>query len=143
MRHLQGKQDRGTVVIVWKLDLQLPVKSVTITTYFVSSIPTHGQVYLIQHFVHKFISDLRQVGGFLPGTPVSSTNRSDRHDILGIWNIVESGVKHHNPTQNSKAETDEMKTGSDSNKFRKDKLFIFEWNIIDIVYENETGYFKE
>jgi hypothetical protein len=36
-----------------------------------------------------------------------------------------------------------MKTGSDSNKFRKDKLFIFERNIIDIVYENETGYFKE
>ena len=64
LRHLQGKQDRGTVVIAWKLDLQLPVKSVTITTYFVSSIPTHGEVYLIQHFVHKFISDLRQVGGF-------------------------------------------------------------------------------
>jgi hypothetical protein len=42
----------------------LPVKSVTITTYFVSSIPTDGKVYLIQHFVHKFISDLRQVGGF-------------------------------------------------------------------------------
>ena len=129
-------------MIVWKLDLQLPVKSVTITTYFVSSIPTHGEVYLIQHFVHKFISDLRQVVVFA-GYSVSSTNRSDRHDILGIWNIVENGVKHHNPTQNSKAETDEMKTGSDSNKFRKDKLFIFERNIIYIVYENETGYFNE
>jgi hypothetical protein len=57
-------QDRGTVVVVWNLDLQLPVQSVTITTYFVSSIPTHGEVYLIQHFVHKFISEFRQVGGF-------------------------------------------------------------------------------
>jgi hypothetical protein len=57
-------QDRGTVVVVWNLDLQLPVQSVTITTYFVSSIPTHGEVYLMQHFVHKFNSDLRQVGGF-------------------------------------------------------------------------------
>jgi hypothetical protein len=27
--------------------------------------PTHGEVYLIQHYVMKFVSDLRQVGGFL------------------------------------------------------------------------------
>ena len=27
-----------------------------------------------------------------PGTPVSSNNITDRH-----WNIVENGVKHHNP----------------------------------------------
>jgi hypothetical protein len=26
-----------------------------------------GEVYLIQHYVTKFISDLRQVGGFLQG----------------------------------------------------------------------------
>ena len=26
--------------------------------------PVHGQVYSIQHFVIKFVSDLRQVGGF-------------------------------------------------------------------------------
>jgi hypothetical protein len=29
---------------------------------------------------------------FSSGTPVSSTNKTDRHDIT---NIVESGVKHH------------------------------------------------
>jgi hypothetical protein len=34
--------------------------------------------------VIKFISDLRQVGGFRPGTPVSSTNKTDRHDITEI-----------------------------------------------------------
>jgi len=32
---------------------------------------------------------------FSPGTPVSSNNKTDRHDIN--WNIVESGVKQHNP----------------------------------------------
>jgi hypothetical protein len=32
--------------------------------------------------VIKFVSDLQQVGGFLsPGPPVSSTNKTDRHDI--------------------------------------------------------------
>jgi hypothetical protein len=37
-----------------------------------------------QHYAIKFVSNLRQVGGFLPGTPVSSTNKTDRHDIPGI-----------------------------------------------------------
>jgi hypothetical protein len=36
----------------------------------------------------EFVCDLRQVGGF----PVSSTNKTDRHDI----NIVESGITHYN-----------------------------------------------
>jgi hypothetical protein len=46
----------------------------------------HIEVYSIQHYVTKFVSDLRQVGGFLRvlmfPPPI---------------NIVESGVKHHNP----------------------------------------------
>ena len=54
------------VVIVWKLDLQLPVQSVHITTNVVSSNSSHDGVYSIQHYVIKFVSDLRQVGGFLP-----------------------------------------------------------------------------
>jgi len=29
----------------------------------------------------KFVSDLQQIGGFSLGTPVSSTNKTDRHDI--------------------------------------------------------------
>ena len=63
----------------------------------------------IQHYVIKFVSDLRQVGGFLyttlcdslsvtcgrsvvpPGTLVSSTNKTWFN-----WNIIESGVKYHN-----------------------------------------------
>ena len=31
----------------------------------VSSNPVHGEVYSIQHYVIKFVSDLQQVGGFL------------------------------------------------------------------------------
>ena len=32
----------------------------------------------------KFVGDLWEVGGFLPGTPVSSTNKTERHDITEI-----------------------------------------------------------
>ena len=47
------------------LDLHLPVQSVPITTKVMSAKPVHGEVYSIQHYVIKFVSDLRQVGGFL------------------------------------------------------------------------------
>ena len=53
------------VMIVWWLDLQLPVQSVPITTKVVSSKPVHSEVYSTQHYVIKFVSVLRQVGGFL------------------------------------------------------------------------------
>jgi hypothetical protein len=39
------------------------VQSVPINTNVVSSKPIHGEVYSIQHYVIKFVSDLRQVGG--------------------------------------------------------------------------------
>ena len=38
---------------------------VFITTNIVSSNPVHGELYSIKHYVIKFVSDLRQVGGFL------------------------------------------------------------------------------
>ena len=53
------------VVIVWQLDLQLPVQSVYITTKVVSSNPVHREMYSKQHYVIKFVSDMRQVVGFL------------------------------------------------------------------------------
>jgi hypothetical protein len=55
----------GAVVVVWYLDWELPVQSMPITTRVVSSNTVHGEVYSIQHYVIKFVSDLRQVGGFL------------------------------------------------------------------------------
>jgi hypothetical protein len=39
-----------------------------------SSIPAHGEVYSIQHYVMKFVSDL----------VVSSINKTDNHDITEI-----------------------------------------------------------
>jgi hypothetical protein len=42
-------------------------------------------MYSMQHYVIKLDSDLRQVGGF--------------HRLhQSCWHIVESGVKHHNPS---------------------------------------------
>jgi hypothetical protein len=40
-------------------------KSVPIITNVVSSNPAQGEVYSIQHYVIKFVRDLRQVGGVL------------------------------------------------------------------------------
>ena len=45
--------------------VHLPVQSVYITTNVVSSNPAHGQVYLIQHYVIKFVRTLQPVGGIL------------------------------------------------------------------------------
>ena len=52
-------------MIVWKLDSQLPVQSASITTKVVSLNTAHGEVQSIQHYVIKFVSDLRQVSDFL------------------------------------------------------------------------------
>ena len=62
---------RGIVVVViaWKLDLQLSMQSVPITTKVMSSNPAHGEVYSIQYYVVTFVSDLRKVGGFLRCLP--------------------------------------------------------------------------
>ena len=95
------------------------MQSVPITTKFVSSNPAHGEVYSIQHYVIKFVSDmmkaaisvtcdrsvvfseikfvsdLRQVGGFLWVLTVSSTNKSDGHDIAEILlNVTLHTINH-------------------------------------------------
>ena len=53
-----------------------------ITTKVVSSNLIHGDVI-------KFVSDLRQVGGFLGILRFSSTNKTDRHDITEIFTFPE------------------------------------------------------
>jgi hypothetical protein len=50
-----------------------------------SSNPTHGEMYSIQHYVIKFVNDLRQAGVFFPVSLVSSTNKTDHHDITEIF----------------------------------------------------------
>jgi hypothetical protein len=53
------------VLVVWWLDLQLTMQSVSIAISVVSSNHADGEVYLIQHYVIKFVRDLWQVGGVL------------------------------------------------------------------------------
>ena len=40
------------------------------------------------HYVIKLVSDLWQVCGFLIGNPVSTTNKTDHHDITEILSKV-------------------------------------------------------
>jgi hypothetical protein len=61
-------------------------------TNVVSSNPAQGDVYSIQHYVIKFVNDLREFGSFLRvlrfPPPIKLTPQYN-------WNIVESEVKHH------------------------------------------------
>jgi len=49
----------------------------TITNVVISN-PAHGEMYSIQHYILLYITAGRW---FSPGTPVSSTNKTDGHDI--------------------------------------------------------------
>ena len=55
----------------------------TVPVPIVSSNPVHSEVYSIQHYVIKFVSDLRK------STLVSFTNKTDRQDIHVIVLKVE------------------------------------------------------
>ena len=71
------------------------MQSVLITTNIVSSNTAHGEVYLIHHYVIKFVSDSRQISGYLRNLPFSSINKTDRHDIIEI--LLNVAFKHHSP----------------------------------------------
>ena len=62
---------------------QLPVQSVPITK-IVSLNPVHGEVYSIQHYVIKFVRDLRQVSGFLEVLRFHPLSKTDCQDITEI-----------------------------------------------------------
>jgi hypothetical protein len=87
---LEYQKEAVVVVIVWQLDLQLPVQSVPIITKVVSSNPAYGEVYLIQHFVIKFVSDWQQMSGFLrvlqfpPPIKLTATVHDGSHYVLDI-----------------------------------------------------------
>jgi len=71
------------VVITW-FELQLPMQSVLITTKVVSLNPAHGEVYSIQYYAIKFVSNLRQVGGFNRALRFPPPIKPDRDDITEI-----------------------------------------------------------
>ena len=75
---LRGRHCRDGMVA----GFQRHVQSVPITTKVVSW--NHSKVYSMQHYVIQFVIDLRKVCGFLLGTPVSSTSKTDSHDKAKI-----------------------------------------------------------
>ena len=78
------------------------MQSVPITTDVTSSNLDQGEMHLIWHNVIKFVSDLRQVGGCFPDPPVSSTNKTDRHDITEILlKVALNTIKQTNNLSNA------------------------------------------
>jgi len=53
----------------------------------VSSVPVHGKVYSIQHYVIKIVSNLRQVGGFLRVLRFPPTNKTQ-------WKLQNISIVH-------------------------------------------------
>ena len=74
------------------------MQSVPITTSVVNSNPVHDEVYSIQHYVIKFVSDLLGQW-FFPGSQVSSINETDCHDMAEILLKVADFFQHHKPNQ--------------------------------------------
>ena len=62
----RGRRGRDRMVVGFTTTF---MQSVPITTEVVSSNPFHGEMYSIQHYVIKLISDLWQVVGFLRFPP--------------------------------------------------------------------------
>jgi hypothetical protein len=61
-------------IVLSVLQLQILITPLVLFDEEMSSIPAHGKVYSIQHYVMKFVSDL----------VVSSVNKTDNHDITEI-----------------------------------------------------------
>ena len=61
-------------IVLSVLQLQILITPLVLFDEEMSSIPAHGEVYSIQHYVMKFVSDL----------VVSSINKTDNHDITEI-----------------------------------------------------------
>ena len=93
----------------------IPMQSVPITTNVVSS--NHGEVYMIQNYVIKFVSNLRQVGGFLWVLGFPPPKKNDRHDITEILLKVALNTINHRPF------TDYIKLSTKYFKTTKLKLF--------------------
>ena len=72
------------------------MQSVPITINVVST----NLIQAIQHYVIKFVSDLRQVGGFLRVLQFPPSIKTDHHDITKILLKVALNTINHKPTYN-------------------------------------------
>ena len=84
--HRRGRRGHDCMVVGFTTTCAISA----ITAKVVNSNPVHGEVYSIQHYLIKLVSDLRQIR-----TRVSLTNKSDRHDIAEI--LLKVVLKHHKP----------------------------------------------
>ena len=73
-----------------------PFSDLHITTNVESSNPSHGEVYLIQHDVIKFVIVTCHRSLVFSGYTGFCYQYNLRHDITEILMVV-SGLKHHNP----------------------------------------------
>jgi hypothetical protein len=73
------------------------VQSVSITTKVVISNPARGEVYLIQHYAIKFVSDLHRSVVFSG----SSTNKTDLHNITETLLKVALNTNKPNISENT------------------------------------------
>ena len=103
-----------------------------ITTKAVSSNPADGEVYSIQHYVMKFVSDSRHIGGFLRvfrfPSPIKLTPRYN-------WNTVESGDKNDNSNPSSRGPFTVGKCKSESKW-----VTVVEVNCICLAYFRKSVY---
>ena len=77
------------MVVVFKCNY---VQSVRITTKVVSSNPVHGEVYSISTFYDKVFQSLATSRWF---SPVSDTNKTERHDIAELLLKVALNTINH------------------------------------------------
>jgi len=104
------------------LDLQLPIKSVPITINVVSSNPAHGGGVHVTTLCDKVCQRLEAGPWFSPGTPVSSTNKTDRQDITEILLKVALNTIKQTKTKENK-------------KHGKTFLLVMYIHIVDIFIE--------
>ena len=80
-----------------KLVEEVRYQSLPITTKFVSLNHDYGKVYSIQHYVISFVSDLRQVGGFLRVLRFPPPIKTDSQNIAEILLKVALNTKNQCP----------------------------------------------
>jgi hypothetical protein len=100
-------------------------------TKVASSNPAHAEVCSIQHYVIKNVSGLRQVGGFFRVLRFLHRNWSPRYS----WNVVEIGIKHHNPNLFRNTEfTSRLGLGLGSVFLICSFLCLFRWLLLVFVF---------
>ena len=80
---LHGSKSYVIQYIIQNSEIYLKICQMT-NPQILLSFPAHGKVYSIHYYVIKCVNYLYQLRWFSPGTPHSSSNKTDRHDITEI-----------------------------------------------------------